>query len=326
MSASTIVLGLMLLDIVFCFQLNPLRHYYFNCHLPVLKARLPISSNFRIRQSLQVSMDTRSRQWDLFVHNFKGNWVGKTTWYDRDEVKNILDFDKASEIISSRYNIFFADSDSGTWEGSGLRYSNGTKVLPLSRATYNLQGTAWQFPGSGGLSSLTADHATNKSMHEVYFFERDFGSMMLVIYNKDLGGKGRLILKSVGTLPFFRGQDQIHEYQPTPKRSLKEVLSTVAGWQGSRMSLGPQAPLSEAAASCGTFDPGPYLSAPVTASFEAGLVLAVPEFIDASVGPFEMRFACLQTSSQLKQLVISFDAEGRLTRWTYDVYSAPADV
>ena len=289
--------------------------------------RLELRNKIGLRAVLQSSSSSTTSQWDLFVRNYNGNWVGKTTWYDRDELRNTLDFQNAAEAIESRYNISFSDPDTGIWEGYGLRFSNGTRILPLSRSTYNLQGSVWQFPGAGGLGSLVVDQNTNKSMQEVYFFHENVGAMILVIFSKEASKNGRLVLKSVGTLPFVRQSGSQVFAKPeldTHKKELRNILDTISGWQGQRMSLGPKAALPERSDACGKFDSSPYLTSPFSASLEAGLVLAVPEYIDSTTPPFEMRFGCLQSRNLFKQVVISFDAEGKLAQWTYDVYSPPA--
>jgi hypothetical protein len=307
----------------------PSRHLTFSSLSPsralIARSHALLSSTRRIgKHGLHCCSTSKNAQWDLFVKNYAGNWVGTTTWYDRDDSGNRINLDRAAEAIESRYNISFLDPDNGIWEGSGLRYSNGTRTLPLSRATYNAQGSVWQFPGVGGLGSLVADENTNKSMQEVYFFHENNGAMILVIFEKEKTDKGCLVLKSVGTLPFTKQAGAQAQIKTTSnKRNLREILDFVSGWRGSRMSFSPQTPPSEQAVDCGMFDQSPFLSSTFTASLEGGLVLAVPDIIDTVSRPFEMRFGCLQSSELFKQVTISFDAAGRLAQWTYDAYSPP---
>jgi hypothetical protein len=286
-----------------------------------------------LRAGSEAQTSHKDKQWDLFVKNYRGDWVGKTSWFDRSQLSKKVDFTKPAEVIESRYNISFSgDGDSGIWEGSGLRYSNGTRTLPLSRATYNAQGSVWQFPGAGGLGSTSMDlggEVGSKRMQEVYFFDDGVGAMILVIYTKSLDERqaGRLVLQSVGTLPFVQhkgeGSAPTRTHRRSPTLDATEALGVVEGWRGARASFGPRSGLSDTSAPCGPFDPRAFAAAPVSVALDGGLVLAVPETIDAAAGPFEMRFGCLQSPATFAQITITFAADGALQAWTHDVYSAP---
>jgi hypothetical protein len=286
-----------------------------------------------LRAGLETRNNHKDKQWDLFVKNYRGDWVGNTTWYDRSQLSKTIDFKSPAEVIESRYNISFSDDgESGIWEGSGLRHSNGTRTLPLSRATYNAQGSVWQFPGAGGLGSTSMDTGGEvgaKRMHEAYFFHDGVGAMILVIYTKSLDENqaGRLVLQSVGTMPFVqhtgRGSAAPQTHQQSPTLDAAKALHAVEGWRGARASFGPRSELTGSPGPCGPFDPRAFAAAPVSVALDGGLVLAVPETIDAAAGPFELRFGCRLSPATFAQVAVSFSAGGALQAWTHDVYSAP---
>jgi hypothetical protein len=168
-----------------------------------------------------------------------------------------------------------------------------------------------------------------KRMQEVYFFHQGVGAMILVIYIKSLDERqvGRLVLQSVGTLPFVQhtgaGSAAPQTHRQSPTLDAAEALKAIEGWRGARASFGPRSARLDAPAPCGPFDPRAFASAPVSVALDGGLVLAVPETIDAATGPFEMRFGCLQSPAAFAQVAVSFAADGALQAWTHDVYSAP---
>ena len=268
------------------------------------------------------------RQWSLNIENFRGKWTGPTYWYIRQD-DNKLDFSRPSqEIPGSCYEVSFPDSETGQWKGSGLRFTEGTKILPLSRATYNSKSLCFQFPGKDGnggvggqgsrLLSSTIDPA-GKYPHEINFFNQRTRSMVLLVYKVRQTDSGpNVVLDSVAATP-FRCQFGCSVGERKRVGSVDALLQSLKGWKGDRLSFGPQTPLDERRRPAGEFDPRLFASAAVSAVLQDNLVFAAPEVIPQGQ-PFDLVLGCLQTDALFKQITIAFDAQGALTQWIFDEY------
>ncbi len=143
--------------------------------------------------------------------------------------------------------------------------------------------------------------------------------MIIVVYNiNDSPGGPRLTLESVAVTP-FRCQlgCEVGDRQRLP--SLDQLLSTLKGWQGQRLSFGPPTPLDERRQPSGEFDPKAFTSSAVAAVLQDNLVLSVPEEVVEGT-PFRLTFGCLQAEDLFKQVTIGFDERGALVQWTFDEY------
>ena len=267
------------------------------------------------------------RQWSLNIENFRGKWSGPTYWYIRNNER--LDLaTPANEIAGSCYEVSFPDSETGQWKGSGLRFTNGTKILPLSRATYNSNSLCFQFPGSGGNGGVggqgardlsSSINATGKYPHEINFFNQRTRSMIIVVFNlRQLATGSQVFLESVAATP-FRCQYGCSIGDRKQLESVGTLLRSLKGWQGERLSFGPHVPLDERRRPSGEFDPRPFASASVSAVLPDNLVLGVPEVVPQGQ-PFDLVFGCLQTDSLFKQITIGFDEHASLVRWTLDEF------
>ena len=147
--------------------------------------------------------------------------------------------------------------------------------------------------------------------------------MIIVVYTiNDSPGGPRLTLESVAATP-FRCQlgCKVGDRQRLP--SLDQLLRTLEGWQGQRLSFGPQTPLDERRRPSGAFDPKAFTSSAVSAVLQDNLVLSVPEEV-VEGRPFRLAFGCLQAEDLFKQITISFDEGGALVQWTFDEYRPSA--
>jgi hypothetical protein len=166
--------------------------------------------------------------------------------------------------------------------------------------------------------------AKGKYPHEINFFNRRTRSMIIVVYTiHESPGGPRLLLESVAATP-FRCQlgCEVGDRQRLP--SVEALTKTLAGWQGQRLSFGPQTPLDERRQPSGAFDPQAFASSPaVSAVLQDNLALAVPEEI-VEGAPFRLTFGCLQQEDLFKQVTIAFDTRGALAQWTLDEYRPPA--
>jgi hypothetical protein len=106
--------------------------------------------------------------WELLRENFRGKWQGNTIWYMKNkgngnggnmdhhtfiaEMKGST-LPAPALIKNSQYHIYFLDAETGVWRGTGLRFTSGEKVLPLSRKTYTTESN-FNFQGMGGQAML----------------------------------------------------------------------------------------------------------------------------------------------------------------------------
>jgi hypothetical protein len=304
-----------------------------------LAYNVPVTGTVKMQAGNQIPLrdpafryEHHDRQWALNIDNFRGKWKGSTYWFLRKDDKS-FDFSKPSqEIQGSCYEISFPDSETGQWKGSGLRFTNGTKILPLSRATYNSKSICFQFPGkdgNGGVGGQGSRELSNtadpeaKYAHEINFFNQRTRSMILLVYKVQQAEAGhQIILDSVGATPF---RCQLGCVVGERKRvgSVPDLLKSLQGWQGERLSFGPQAPLDERRQPSGAFDPLPFTSGGVSAVLPDNLVFAAPDTVPQG-RPFDLVLGCLQTDSLFKQVTIAFDAQGELTSWSLDEYRPPS--
>lgn len=191
-------------------------------------------------------MTGHDRQWELNRLNFEGRWCGTSRWYERSAT-GVLDVSEASAVIEgTSYAISFSDSDTGLWDGSGLRFApDGRRQLPLSRATYNRGGQCWQFRGAAGQSSLAVDGQQPRFGHEVNMFWGRSRSMLVLLYaplGSAPGESPGWRLQSLGVVPFRCGLAP----EPDPPRPAASDWRALLGsrragpasWSGSSPTAG----------------------------------------------------------------------------------------
>lgn len=252
------------------------------------------------------------RQWDLMRASFDGDWLGMTTWYDRNA--NSMDLNHGTcSPKESLYAIRFSDADTGEWHGTGLRFApGGERRFPLDRHHYNLGHHCWHFPDTAGQSSLEVGGSTTRAGHEVNFFSGRSRSMLVALYQRQ--GDGRMILDSIAATPF-----RCQRASPDPARaqmqSVDALLSCVAGWRGIEQELKPgvhHGPVVSAKAAP-EFDAASFCSQDVNGMFADNLICSLPD--EMPRGEFNLQFGCLLNSKSFTHLMIAYDSKGRLSRW-----------
>ena len=71
----------------------------------------------------------------------------------------------------------------------------------------------------------------------------------------------------------------------------------------------------------------PYLSANknlVKATFDDGLLMVVPKILPID-RHFSLLFGAMMNNNLYKQLIINYNIDGNLTKWTYDIYNLSYD-
>ncbi len=265
-------------------------------------------------------MTGADRQWQLNRRNFEGCWQGPSHWYLRQGAGAELDWTRPSRVIEdTRYAIHFSDADNGVWDGSGLLLAPGGKRrLELSRATYNLGGSCWQFASAGGQSSLRVEAEAPRFGHEINLFHGRSRSMLVLLWSREGDGEGggdgpgRWQLASVAAVAFRCG---LHGPAEPPRQPLAVdgLLAAVEGWPGTLETLQPGCWPEQ--------DPPPAPTAPFRAArFTAAgpcvsladrLVFAAPERLPA--GAFRIEAGCLLTPQRFHRISLVFDGQQRLS-------------
>ena len=271
------------------------------------------------------------RQWELTKENFRGKWCGPSYWYIRQGQD--LDLSQPSwQTKDTCYEITFSDSETGQWKGTGLRFTNETLILPLSRSGFNPEQQTFLFPSTNGLGGiggqttrlLSRSEPRSRYAYEINFFNQRTRSMIIPIYTRrDWAGAPQVVLESVG-IAAFRCQLGCAIGERPRIDGPAALAARLRGWQGQRLSFGPSTPLDETRRPCGPFDLAAFAPRPgaVTASFPDNIVLSAPEVVPDSE-PFEIRAGCLQTDDLFKLVTVSFAAGGNLLAWTFDEFRPP---
>ena len=262
-----------------------------------------------------LSKQTRSgsdRQWELMRASFDGDWLGTTTWYDRNANGIDLNHGMCSPT-ESRYAIRFSDADTGEWHGTGLRFApGGERRFPLDRHHYNLGHHCWHFPETAGQSSLEVGESTARAGHEVNFFNGRSRSMLVALYQRQCDG--RMILDSIAATPF-----RCQRARPDPAReqmqSVDALLSAVAGWRGIEQELRPGLQHGAFVSTKGApeFDANSFCSQDVNGVFADNLICSLPD--EMPKGEFNLQFGCLSNPKSFAHLIIAYDANHKLSRW-----------
>jgi hypothetical protein len=260
-------------------------------------------------------MTGADRQWQLNRRNFEGCWQGTSHWYLRGEpprgerAGGELDLAQPSRVIeNTRYAIHFSDADSGVWDGSGMLFAPGGKRrLELSRATYNLGGSCWQFRGAGGQSSLRVEAEAPRFGHEINLFHGRSRSMLVLLWNR-----ADWQLASVAAVAFRCGLSEPVE-PPRPPLAAAELLAAVEGWPGQEETLRPgdwpeRDPLPRA---CAPFRAACFQAAGLCAALADRLVFAAPERLPA--GAFRIEAGCLLTPQRFHWISLVFDDQQGLS-------------
>jgi hypothetical protein len=268
-------------------------------------------------------MTGADRQWQLNRRNFEGCWQGPSHWYLREGAAAELDWTQPSRLIeNTRYAIHFSDADTGVWDGSGLLFApQGRRRLELSRATYNLGGSCWQFPGAGGQSSLRVDAAAARFGHEINLFHGRSRSMLVLLWTRAGGGEGAgdgagdsgsWQLASVAAVAFRCGLREPLE-PPRPSLTAAGLLAGVEGWPGTLESLRPGDWPAEDPPPAPTepFSAARFAAAGLCAALADRLVFAAPERLPA--GAFRIEAGCLLTPQRFHGISLMFDGQQRLS-------------
>jgi hypothetical protein len=250
--------------------------------------------------------------WEWMRDSFDGDWLGTTTWYERDS--HGVNLERGiTNATPSLYAIRFADAHSGEWHGTGLRYApGGERRFPLHRHTYNLGYNCWHFLQTAGQSSLRMDADLAKAGHEVNFFHGRSRSMLVVLYQP--WADGHLRLESIAATSF-----RCERSEPEPSRpgftSLEALLVVPAGWPGMESTLNPGVHSEQTAPGrpCPGFTADTFLQHGVSGVFEDQLVCSLPDQLP--VGSFELHVGCLVEPETFVHCLIGFDADHHLVGW-----------
>jgi hypothetical protein len=133
-------------------------------------------------------------------------------------------------IKNSQYHIYFLDAETGVWRGTGLRFTSGEKVLPLSRKTYTTESN-FNFQGMGGQCNV--DTNTDSFRAELNFFYERSRSMIIAMYYLD-STRDSLLLDSVCIMicPFRCGLGCAFPLKPLQSEARGSVDALLLSLQG----------------------------------------------------------------------------------------------
>jgi len=281
------------------------------------------------------------RQWELCRKNFRGKWQGRTTWYQKDKgeerggklshsafIAEMNDAVLPAPVLiidQVQYMIYFLDADSGVWHGKGLRFTQGEKILPISRKTYNQEGKAFNFQDSGGQCSV--DTSSNIFAAEVNFFYQRSQSMIVVMYALDTAS-GRLLLDSISITPFRCGHGCDFPLKPPQDQvrgSIDSFIRSLEGKSCRRQWRSYTRALDET-------DGGEVCSYPTSSIksfsnrdrviqlFDDDLVCSIPPDLPAG-GACELVFGCFHTPSYAHMVTLTYGSNGKIDRYTAERWS-----
>lgn len=272
-------------------------------------------------------MTGHDRQWELNRLNFEGRWCGTSRWYERNAA-GVLDLISPTAVIESTcYSISFSDSDTGLWDGSGLRFApDGRRRLPLCRAAYNSGGQCWQFRGAGGQSSLALDGTQPRFGHELNLFRGRSRSMLVLLYAPLApapAGGPLWQLQSLGVVP-FRCTLAPEPDPPRPAASdWRALLAEQEGWPGEleRLEPGHWPAADPQPRPCSPFHSTQFSGHDLSAGFADGLVCSVPETLPA--GAFALQVGCRLDAEHFQQVSLHYDSQQQLTAWELRRFQSP---
>ena len=276
-----------------------------------------------IKASMCSSVKDHGRfQWSLFEKSFNGKWTSPHTYvYNSDNT--LIDV-----LPTTKYELTFYENRTCIWNGTGLRYTNGNKILYLNETNLNSHGMVFLFPGCGGHSyrNLNPNKKPGTLLPiEVNFFNNNTRSMIIIYYkacNKSLE------LDSIQITPFRNLRNPNVSYSTFPlaptQKSVEDIVSKMLDsvCHGERYSYEPGRPYFNTLL-LDHFNIFPYLSANknlVKATFDDGLVMVVPKVVPIE-RHFALLFGAMMNKTLYKQLVINYNIDGNLTKWTYDIYN-----
>lgn len=277
---------------------------------------------FRARLSM-CSKEYQRFQWGLFEKSFNGKWYSPHT-YIYNTNSSLMDI-----LPKTKYELTFYPNRTCIWNGTGLRFSD-SKVLYLNESNLNNHGMVFLFPGCGGHALRYFDKSLNNSNKlmpiEVNFFHNNTRSMIIIYYK--VSNKS-IVLDSIQITP-FRNLRETKTY-PTissapilksPEDVVEHLLNN--NWFGERLFYEAGKQYFNKII-LNAFNLFPYLSADknlVKATFEDGLVMVVPKVLPIE-RHFKLVFGAMMNKKLYKQLIINYNIDGNLTRWTYDTYTIP---
>ena len=280
------------------------------------------ANNYKYRAKLSMcSKEYQRFQWGLFEKSFNGKWYSPYTYV----------YNANSEIINilpkTKYELTFYPNRTCIWNGTGLRFSDD-KILYYNESNLNSRGMVFLFPGCGGHASRYFDKTLNDSNKlipiEVNFFHNNTRSMIVIYYkacNKSI------VLDSIQVTP-FRNLREIKSYPTISSapilKSVEDVVQHLLNnnWYGERLfyEVGKQYFNKMI---LNAFNLFPYLLSDknlVKATFDDGLVMVVPRVLPIE-RHFKLVFGAMMNKKLYKQLIINYNIDGNLTRWTYDTYT-----
>ena len=281
------------------------------------------------------------RQWELCKINFCGKWQGRTTWYQKNkgeehggklnhssfiaEMNDVMLPAPVLVIDQVQYHIYFLDADTGVRHGKGLRFTQGEKILPISRKSYNQGGKAFNFKDSGGQCSV--DTNSNIFAAEVNFFYQRSRSMIVVMYALD-STSGRLLLDSISITPF-----RCEHWCDFPlKPPQNQVRGTIDGFIRSLEGKSCRRQWRSHTRALDETDGGDLCSYPtesirmfsnsdrVVQLFDDDLVCSIPPDFPAG-GACELVFGCFHTPNYGQMVTLTYNSNGKIERYTAEKWS-----
>ena len=292
-------------------------------------------------QKTEANGAAHDRQWELMKMNFRGKWQGKSMWYKKDKGKEYggkLDHQTfiaemkdtklpvpTLSVDMTQYHIYFLDADTGVWRGTGLRFTQGEKIVPLSRKAYNESGSSFLFQGVGGQCSV--DTSSNTFAAELNFFYERSRSMIIVMYVFD-STSGRLLLDSVGITPFRCGLGcdfPLKTTQSEIRGSVDNLLQSLQAKTCRRQWKSYAHALDEKDG--GELCVYPTSSIQLFANrervvqlFDDDLVCSIPPDVQAG-GECELVFGCFHTPNYAQIVTLTYDSNGKIEQYTQEKWT-----
>ena len=274
-----------------------------------------------VRFSMCSKQEYKQLQWTLFEKSFAGKWCSPRTYvYDTDNklidimptIKNELTFYKNRTCLCTATDLQCGENKEAYYSENNL----------------NKNGMVFMFPGCGGYSSTFLHKGVHKFIpFEVNFFHNNTRSRIVVIYKVF---KQNIILDSIQITPFRNlSNPNVTYYMNTIPPILTSVEDVVRklmnnNWYGERFCYEFDKQSFNKILLKG-FNVYPYLSLNknlVKATFEDGLVMVVPKVIPTE-RHFCLLFGVLMNNNLYKQLLMNYNIDGNLTKWSYDTYLIP---
>ncbi len=295
-------------------------HLLFSQSVGINKIPLPLKISTSMCEAKQITKMSQKEyqkfQWNLFKNSFNAKWHSTQSYiYNSDNT--IIDI-----IPKTKYELTFYQNNTCLWKGSGLRFTKGVKELYYNESNLNNNGMIFLFPGCGGHSYRYFNRSLENKIIpiEVNFFIEDIRSMIIVYYKVS---NTSIMLDSIQITPFRNASKDKINNQFMYVQSVEDIVQKmmINNWYGERYSYTPDERNFNKMILNG-FNLFPYLSSDknlVKNTFEDGLVMVVPKIIPFGKH-FKLLFGAMMSKNLYKQLIIDYNTDGNLTKWTYDNY------